>query len=190
MRLLISFFQKPASPSSTRSRVAHNAGCNSMSRHRDLGRLSPCEILQRQQKAAGWLMAQAPPLSFSPAAYRAVTVKPTVWPFFHKRADNNSKAWAKATSLKRSYEIISFCKSIKIASDSLSIGRLRGSAEVVGLWCARFNEIPLLLRSSLQIFHISAWERFDAFLRVPTVNWKHFRINSALGPTLGARHYS
>lgn len=127
---------------------------------------------------------------FSSASYGAVTVKPNVWPFFHQQADNNSKAQAKATFLKGSYEIISLCKSIKIASDSLSIGRLRGRAEVVGLWCARFNEIPLLLRCSLQIFHISAWERFDAFLPVPRVNWKHFRVNSAQGPMLLAHHYS
>lgn len=147
----------------------------------------PTATAESGRLTVGWGCSPSP---FSLAAHRPVTVKPNVWPFFHQRADNNSKAQAKATSLKRSYEIISLCKSIKIASDSLSIGRLRGRAEVVGLWCARFNEIPLLLRSSLQIFHISAWERFDAFLPVPRVNWKHFRINSAPGPTLGAHHYS
>lgn len=146
-----------------------------------------CQILQWLQKAAveGWCWVLNCAVS-----YRAVTVKPNVWPFFHQRADNDSKARAQATFLKGSYEIISLCKSIKISSDSLSIGRLRGRAEVAGLWCARFNEIPLLLRRSLQIFHISAWERFDAFLPVPRVNWKHFRINSAWGLTLPAHHYS
>lgn len=163
--------------------------------HRDAETWENCPLVRSYSRlkaessrlTVGWGCS---PSLFSLAARRPVTVKPNVWPFFHQRADNNSKAQAKATSLKRSYEIISLCKSIKIASDSLSIGRLRGRAEVVGLWCARFNEIPLLLRSSLQIFHISAWERFDAFLPVPRVNWKHFRINSAPGPTLGAHHYS
>lgn len=127
---------------------------------------------------------------FSSASYLVVTVMPNVLLLFHQGADNNSKASAKTNSLKRSYEIISPCKSIKIASDSLSIERLKEGAEVVELWCACFNEIPLLLGCSLQIFHISAWERFDAFLPVPRVNWKHFRINSAWGPTLPFLHYS
>lgn len=125
----------------------------------------------------------------SPASSRAVTATPNVQPFFHQWGNNNSKARTKGTPLKGSYEIIFLCKSIKIASDSLSMGKLRGRAEVVGLWCAHFNEIPLPLRSSLQIFHISAWERFDAFPLMPRVNWKHFMINSAPGPTLAANHY-
>lgn len=70
---------------------------------------------------------------FSSASYLVVTVMPNVLLFFHQGADNNSNASAKTNSLKRSYEIISLCKSIKITLDSLSIERLKEGAEVVEL---------------------------------------------------------
>lgn len=165
-------------------------GCNSVSLYGDLGKRARWQLLSDRRKQLSEDETSSRLDSLLSSLLGAVTIKPNVWPFFNHQADNNSKDQAKATSLKRSYEIISLRKSIKIAQDSLSIGRLKGGAEVIGLWCAHFNEIPLLLRCSLQIFHISAWERFDAFLPVPRVNWKHFRINLAWGPTLPAHHSS
>lgn len=117
-----------------------------------------------------------------------VTVVLDVWLVLHQR--RTQKAWAKENLLKRSYKIISLCKSIKITLAPLSMERLKEGAEVAELWCACFNEIPLLLRSTLPIFHISAWERFDAFLPVPRVNWKHFRRNLAWRPMLPCLSYS
>lgn len=69
----------------------------------------------------------------SSASHLVVTLMPNVLLFFHQGADNNSNASAKTNSLKRSYEIISLCKSIKITSVSLSIERLKEGAEVVEL---------------------------------------------------------
>lgn len=104
---------------------------NSMSLYRDLGKLPHLSPLPpppprvRSLKAASCLRTDAVSPTAQPLRERSQLSQMSDH-FFISEQIIIQRPRAKATFLKEPYEIISLCKSIKLASDSLSMGSLEG----------------------------------------------------------------